>query len=146
LIVELFVARKNIKYNMSFESAQPFIPPITQGVVVKVYDGDTITIVSKLPYPESPYYKFSVRLNGIDCAEIKGKTANEKTKAKEARDVLSSKILNQTISLRNVQTEKYGRILADVYLDDIWINEWMIINGFAVAYDGGTKARPDDWA
>jgi len=146
LIVELFVARKNIKYNMSFESAQPFIPPITQGVVVKVYDGDTITIVSKLPYPESPYYKFSVRLNGIDCAEIKGKTANEKTKAKEARDVLSSKILNQTISLRNVQTEKYGRILADVYLDDIWINEWMIINGFAVAYDGGTKARPEDWA
>lgn len=131
---------------MSFESAQPFIPPITQGVVVKVYDGDTITIVSKLPYAESPYYKFSVRLNGIDCAEIKGKTANEKTKAKEARDVLSSKILNQTITLRNVQTEKYGRILADVYLDDIWINEWMIINGFAVAYDGGTKAQPDDWA
>ena len=126
---------------MSFESAQPFIPPITQGVVVKVYDGDTITIVSKLPYAESPYYKFSVRLNGIDCAEIKGKTANEKTKAKEARDVLSSKILNQTISLRNVQTEKYGRIIGHLFINgqETSLNNQMIAEGYALAYDGGTK-------
>jgi hypothetical protein len=28
----------------------PFVPPITSGTVIKVYDGDTITITSKLPY------------------------------------------------------------------------------------------------
>ena len=50
----------------------PFIPPISGGVVIKVYDGDTITIASKLPYKKSPLYRFSVRLNGIDSPEIKG--------------------------------------------------------------------------
>ena len=45
----------------------PFVPPIAMGFVIKVYDGDTITIASKLPYPDSPLYRFSVRLNGIDC-------------------------------------------------------------------------------
>ena len=52
----------------NFKNAKPFVPPISEGMVVKVYDGDTITIVSQLPYPSSPYYRFSVRLNGIDSA------------------------------------------------------------------------------
>ena len=122
---------------MSFESAQPFIPPITQGVVVKVYDGDTITIVSKLPYSGSPKYKFSVRLAGIDSAEISSKNV----KAIEARDALSTKIMGKQVTLKNVKTEKYGRILADVYLDGLHLNEWMINNGFAVPYDGGAKSQ-----
>jgi len=37
----------------------PFVPPITNGYVIKVYDGDTITIASKLPYINSPLYRFS---------------------------------------------------------------------------------------
>ena len=128
-----------------YKNAKPFVPPISEGIVVKVYDGDTITIVSQLPYPSSPYYRFSVRLNGIDSAEIKGKTAVEKDLAKKARDALNDKILNRSIYLRNIATEKYGRILADVYLDGEWINEWMLKNGYAVAYDGGTKERPAEW-
>jgi hypothetical protein len=34
-----------------------FVPPITGGIVIKVYDGDTITIASKLPYDESKLYR-----------------------------------------------------------------------------------------
>ncbi len=128
-----------------YKNAKPFVPPISEGIVVKVYDGDTITIVSQLPYPSSPYYRFSVRLNGIDSAEIKGKTSVEKDLAKKARDALNDKILNRSIYLRNIETEKYGRILADVYLDGEWINEWMLKNEYAVAYDGGTKERPVEW-
>lgn len=48
----------------------PFVPPITSGKVIKVYDGDTITIASKLPYDHSPIYRFSVRLLGIDSPEM----------------------------------------------------------------------------
>ena len=84
-----------------------FVPPISSGTVIKVYDGDTITITSKLPYDSSPLYKFSVRLNGIDCPEIKGKCETEKEVAKVARDTLSSKIMGKVIQLKNVQTEKY---------------------------------------
>jgi endonuclease YncB( thermonuclease family) len=110
-----------------------------------VYDGDTITIAAKLPYDTSPVYRLSVRLNGIDTPEIKSSNAEEKQVAKEARDYLASFIMNQKITLRNVQTEKYGRILADVYLGDVWINERMVEQRFAVRYDGGKKQSPTSW-
>jgi micrococcal nuclease len=116
-----------------------FVPPITEGHVIKVYDGDTITIASTLPIVNSPLYRFSVRLSGIDSAEIKSKNLNEKDHAKKVRDILSELILHKTVTLKNISTEKYGRILADVYLDDLFINEWMLNEGYAVEYNGGTK-------
>lgn len=131
--------------NVVYENTVPFVPPITVGKVIKVYDGDTFTIVSKLPYNGSPIYRFSVRINGIDSPEIKGKTANEKELAKKSRDALSNLILGKIIVLKNVSTEKYGRILADVYLGELCINEWMISNNYALKYEGGTKERPDEW-
>lgn len=128
------------KYSLSeCETAKQFVPPIYEGIVVKVYDGDTITIVSRLPYEDSPYYKFSIRLAGIDTPEIKGKSEQEKIKAVQARDALATLILNKCVILKNIQTEKYGRILADVYLDDLHLNKWLIEQGHAVPYNGGTK-------
>ena len=70
--------------------------------VRRVYDGDTITIAAKLPYKHSPIYRFSVRLNGIDTPEIKGKNEDEKKCAKMARDALKETILNKTVHLENV--------------------------------------------
>ena len=35
--------------NVTYEDTVPFIPPITSGKVVKVYDGDTLTIAGRLP-------------------------------------------------------------------------------------------------
>lgn len=121
---------------IKWEDTVPFKFPISGGQVIKVYDGDTITIASKLPYDASPLYRLSVRLNGIDTPEIKGKTADEKQAAREARDALSGLIMNKQIRLENVESEKYGRILADVYLGDLHINKWLIDNRYAVAYDG----------
>jgi endonuclease YncB( thermonuclease family) len=62
---------------ISYKETLPFVPPITYGKVIKVYDGDTITIASKLPYDNSPIYRFSIRLLGIDSPEIKSKTPTE---------------------------------------------------------------------
>ena len=130
---------------VSWENTVPFVPPVENGNVIKVYDGDTITIASKLPYAASPLFRFSVRLNGIDTPEIKGKDDNEKSIAKKARDALSDLILKQEVALKNVTTENYGRIVADVYLGDLHLNQWMIEQRYAVAYDGGTKKSPDNW-
>jgi hypothetical protein len=47
--------------------------------------------------------------------------------------------------LRNVTTEKYGRILADIYLENLHINKWMLDNNYAIPYDGGKKKRPNEW-
>ena len=154
---------KEISIKYTWSDTKPFIPPITQGYVIKVYDGDTITIATKLPYDESPLYRFSVRLNGIDCPEIKGKNALEKQVAHYAKMYVSDKVLHKTIYLDNVKTEKYGRVLADVYINPILqaagqgqeqaagqrqnesLSQMLLRNGLAVEYDGGTKNVPDNW-
>jgi len=131
--------------NIKWEDTVEFTFPIEGGRVIKVYDGDTITIASKLPFNDSPLYRLSVRLNGIDAPEIKGKTEDEKLAAKQTRNALAGLILNKYVTLKNIQSEKYGRILADVYFGDLHLNEWLIKEKYAVKYDGGTKKSPTSW-
>lgn len=131
--------------DVDWKDTVQFVPPIEKGVVIKVYDGDTITIASKLPYLSSPLYRFPVRLNGIDCPEIKGKDKNEKECAQIAKKELTELIIGKIVTLKNIQTEKYGRILADVYLDDLHLNSYMIEKRLAVKYDGNTKVSPQNW-
>jgi endonuclease YncB( thermonuclease family) len=133
--------------NIKWEDTVEFTFPIKGGKVIKVYDGDTITIASRLPYDSSPLYRLSVRLNGIDTPEIKGKDISEEEKQEAilARDFVSKLILNKFVRLENIETEKYGRILADVYIDNIHLNELLIKNRYAVKYDGGTKKKPMSW-
>ena len=131
--------------NIEWKDTIEFVFPITEGKVIKVYDGDTITIASKMPYTESPMYRFHVRLNGIDTPEIKGHCEEEKEVAKQARDFIHTLLFNKIVHLHNVQNEKYGRILADVYLDDICVNELLLKERFAVQYNGKTKIIPASW-
>ena len=133
--------------DIKWEDTVEFTFPINGGRVIKVYDGDTITIASKLPYNESPMYRLSVRLNGIDTPEMKGKgiSDEEKEAAKQCREIVHKLVFNKFIKLENIQSEKYGRILADVYIDDIHLNEVLIKERYAVKYDGGTKIKPSSW-
>jgi len=149
--------------NVTYKDTVQFVIPIASGKVIKVYDGDTITIASKLPYSNGieeqlqtvnsiyditdtvPIYRFNVRLSGIDSPEIKGKTQAEKDLAMVAKNRLHQLIFGKIVHLKNISTEKYGRILADVYLDDLHINQWMLQEKLAVEYDGGTKIRPSEW-
>ena len=132
---------------IKWEDTVEFTFPITGGRVIKVYDADTITIATRLPFKDSPLYRLSVRLNGIDAPEIKGKDISneEKEAAVIARDVVSKMILHKDVVLKNIQTEKYGRVLADVYIDNINLNEYLITHKYAVKYDGGTKVKPLSW-
>jgi len=138
-------AKQTAVLEPQYKDAIPFVPPIHEGYVVKVYDGDTITIASKLPYKESPLYRFQVRLNGIDCPEIRGENEFEKKVAQMAKLEISNLILNKRVTLKNVGTEKYGRILADVYIEDIHLNGLLLERRLAVKYEGGTKVSPKSW-
>jgi len=128
---------------LTWNDTIPFVAPIKGGHVIKVYDGDTITIASILPYKESPIFRFSVRLAGIDSPEIRGKSDHEKKIAQDSKHALETLLLNRTIILKNIKNEKYGRILADVYLDNLHVNKWMLDNNYAVKYDGGKKQSWD---
>ena len=140
----LFSLGKDYLQNTTYENTIPFIPPVSKGKVVKVYDGDTITVASKI-LGSKKIYRFSVRLNGIDAPEIKGKTQEEKNAAIISRDVLREKILGEIVLLKDVKTEKYGRLLATVYLNNINMNEWMLTNNYAIPYDGGKKTDFEDF-
>jgi len=141
--------------NVSLEDANwkntvEFVPIVTGGKVIKVYDCDTITIACKIPYittldESNIMYKFHVRLLGIDSPEMKSRNENEKLISKLAQKALSELILNKNVSLKNTSTDKYGRILANVYLDELELSNWAIENRFAVFYNGGTKNPPKCW-
>jgi len=136
---------KNTDFECDYNQTIPFVPPVHSGYVIKVYDGDTITIASKLPYKQSALYRFHVRLNGIDCPELKSKNQEEKFIAKIAQNELENLILHKHVQLKNISVEKYGRILADVYLDDLQLNKHMLDKRLAVAYGGATKMPPKSW-
>ena len=102
----------------------------------KVYDGDTITIITKLRL-FGPKYKFSLRLRGIDAPEMKTKMFMKKVAIK-SRDWLSNKILEKNYN-KNL-TEKYGRLLADIfYKNKVSLNKQLANNKLTVIYDGGKE-------
>ena len=128
----------------NWDNTKPFIPSVYYGKVIKCYDVDTITIVAK-PYKAHPIFRFSVRLSGIDGPEIRTKNENEKKAAQISKKYLTDKILDEYIHLENVSCDKYGRLLAEVWLGDLCINKWLLEKKVVVPYDGGKKNCPDDW-
>lgn len=128
----------------TYDNSIIFIPPITIVKVIKVYDGDTITIATTLPIiNDTNIYRFSVRLAGIDTAEIHSKNKLEREIAEKSREILHQLIFGKIVELKNIKFEKYGRLLADVYTIDtqIHVNDYMLKHGYANPYDGKTKSH-----
>lgn len=130
-----------------------YIPPVSSGTVLSVYDGDTITIGACCDRDkEKQLFKFRVRLANIDCPELRTSNEEEKEVAIIAREKLKEKLkFSQTnhtnIRLKNVKLDKYGRLLAEVWYNNICINEWLLEQRLAVRYDGKNKEKslPANW-
>lgn len=109
---------------------------------VKVYDGDTITVIGKTPLlfnNELRVYK--IRLTGLDTPELRGaKSQKEKAFGKFVRDYLKEMILNKVILVEFEHFGKWGgRTLATAYYHGLNISEYLINKGYAFKYDGGAK-------
>ena len=115
--------------------------------VSKVVDGDTIDVEIDLGFDIS--FSSRVRLAGIDTPESRTTDKMEKALGLEAKAYLKQQIDSaKTVVIKTEKmdsSEKYGRILADVYLDDLCINDWLIKENYAVKYNGGTKISPTSW-
>tara|TARA_B110000261_G_C13007749_1_gene326843 strand:- start:117 stop:701 length:585 start_codon:yes stop_codon:yes gene_type:complete len=131
---------KKIPKNLDYKDLKYFYPPIKKGRVIRVYDGDTLTIAAKVPLLKNKeIYKFSIRLNRIDCPEIRTNNAIEKISGLRVRDLLSEKIMNKMVNIEILKTDKYGRYLAEVSYKKQNISDWLLFNNYAIIYDGGTK-------
>jgi micrococcal nuclease len=116
--------------------------------VYKVVDGDTIDVDIDLGFNISYYQR--VRLAGIDTPESRTKDKMEKAFGLESKkrleDILkdSKKVVIRT--QKPDSTEKYGRILGWLYIDDqdLSVNEQMIRDGYAWGYMGDTKIKDFD--
>jgi endonuclease YncB( thermonuclease family) len=114
----------------------------------KNYDGDTITVHLGCDIPLF-CNKMSIRVNGIDTPEIRGKCKKEKLLAKKAKDFVKKKIKRSKytaksgLELKNCKKGKYFRLVCDVYYKDTSLSKKLIEQNLAVKYDGGKKTK--DW-
>jgi len=115
----------------------------------KVLDGDTIDVTIDLGF--DLYKKERVRIAGVDTPEKRTRDKEEKALGIDATNWLKEKLTN-TINGNDeltIRTElvggvgKYGRLLGWLYIGDsnMSLNEKMIQEGYAWAYDGGTKQK-----
>ena len=115
----------------------------------KVLDGDTIDVTIDLGF--DLYKKERVRIAGVDTPEKRTRNLEEKALGIDATNWLKKK-LEDTIDgdeELTIRTElkggvgKYGRLLGWLYVGDsaVSLNQQMITEGYAWAYDGGTKQK-----
>jgi|TARA_R100001082_G_scaffold29769_1_gene14928 micrococcal nuclease len=109
--------------------------------VERVVDGDTVDVILDLGF--DILYRCRVRLYGIDTPESRTRNLDEKARGKMAgaflKDAIDSgkKVVIQT-KLKDSKG-KFGRVLGDVVVDEVNINQEMIKNYYAVAYFGQSK-------
>ena len=131
--------------------------------VVDVYDGDTCTVIIIL---DGKLRKFKCRCNGYDSPEMRplknipnrDEIIRNANKAKNffinnvtnlkldinkiyTKDEVKELFFNNNmlIQIKTYEYDKYGRLLADFYNNNININNIMIEKGYGYTYNGGTK-------
>ena len=92
-------------------------------IIKNCYDGDTCTTIDGE----------RIRLACIDTPEIKGKKADP-IPAKEARDFLNNLLVNKKVSIKRITKDRYGRTVAEIFVEGTNIQKLMVQNGFAKIY------------
>lgn len=95
----------------------------TQGLVTKVYDGDTITV-----HEDNCKCDVKVRMLAIDAPELK------QPYGIDSRNYLKTIVLGKRVNLSISKKDLYGRSLAYVKIGDMNINLDMVQNGLAWVY------------
>jgi micrococcal nuclease len=127
-------------------SKDPYIYRIKS--VNKVVDGDTIDASIDLGFDIS--LEKRIRLAGVDTPESRTTDLKEKAMGLESKEWLKKKLEGAKDIIIKTElpdsTEKYGRIIGHLFINgqEISLNNQMINEGYALAYDGGTKDKNFD--
>lgn len=100
-----------------------------KAVCIEVYDGDTITVDIDLGCKIWIRME-KIRLYGINTPEIRGE---ERDSGLVSRDYLRDRILGKKVMIKTHRDKggKYGRLLADVFIDNTHINMELVDKGLA---------------
>jgi len=116
--------------------------------LIAVVDGDTIDVEIDLGFDISIFKR--VRLAGIDTPESRTSDKYEKTLGLESKAKLKQMLSGATRIVIKTEkpdsSEKYGRVLGWLYIDDtnISVNDTLIASGYAWSYLGDTKVKNFD--
>ena len=107
--------------------------------VTSIYDGDTFRANIE-GFPAVIGEHMSIRINGIDTPELRGKCEKEKQLARLAKQFTVERLrAAKSVVLKNIKRGKYFRLIADVYLDGVSLGEQLIKQGHAAKYIGKAK-------
>jgi endonuclease YncB( thermonuclease family) len=101
--------------------------PVKADVIIKVYDGDTVTTASNE----------KIRLACIDAPEMKNNKHGKKDPigGPAAQKWLSDLVLNKDIRIERITTDLYGRTVGRLFLaDGTEVNQQAVAMGHAVVY------------
>ena len=113
--------------------------------VVKVIDGDTVDVDIDLGFGVW-MHKERVRLFGIDTPESRTRDLEEKKYGLAAKEFLIKWTGAGELRLKTQKdkTGKFGRILGELWTFDTNINQKMIEEHHAVAYEGQSKEEIEE--
>jgi len=98
--------------------------------VVRVYDGDTVKAVGH-------DIEIRVRLVGIDAPETsKAKHKPGQPYGRKAGKYLAALVLNKVVDIKGYGSDRYGRILGEVFIENKNVNLEMVETGYAEVYSG----------
>ncbi|MDC3049072.1 thermonuclease family protein [Synechococcus sp. AH-736-A19] len=92
-------------------------------VITNCYDGDTCTTTAGE----------KIRLACIDTPELRGKQADS-IPALAARDYLQSLVVGRTVGIRRITTDRYGRTVAELFVDGSNVQQKLVTSGHANIY------------
>ena len=120
---------------------------IYRAKLVRVVDGDTVDALIDVGF--DIWFKKRIRYKGVDTWESRTRNLEEKAlglKSKSRNKELLVKVSSKPgyFRIKSYGTGKYGRVLADIYIQDsdynhIWVNKQLITEGHAYVYEGGKK-------
>ena len=97
------------------------------------YDGDTCRTTTGE----------KIRLACIDTPELQGKNAKP-APAMAAKYHLNGMLMNQEVGIRRITTDRYGRTVAELYLNGANVQQQLVASGHAVVIAKYAKECP--WA
>lgn len=105
---------------------------IYNAVVTRVVDGDTIDATVDLGFTVKVDVRF--RLSGINTPELRDSDPIKAEAAQQAKKFVIDACLNRQVTLKSYKTDKYGRWLADIWVDGVSLNSQLLNEGLAVVY------------
>ena len=105
----------------------------------RVVDGDTIDAHIDLGFDITIHKR--IRLAGIDSPESRTRDLEEKAKGLASKDKLVELLGEGDFILESKEVGKYGRVLGNLIVENVNINDTLVEEGFAVEYWGGKKKK-----